>query len=102
MDEPGLKPMPIGLLTLYLNIPGCTSLKEKRSRLKPFIARLHREFNISVAEIDRLDAWQETVVACALVSNNSGYTQRTLQQIVHWVETSWPDLSLFDDQIEII
>jgi uncharacterized protein len=94
--------MSVGVLSLYLNIPGCSSLKEKRSRLKPFIARLHREFNISVAEIDRLDAWQEAVVACALVSNDSGHTQRTLQQIVNWVETSWPDLDLFDDQIEII
>jgi uncharacterized protein YlxP (DUF503 family) len=102
MDQPGLKLMSLGLLTLYLNIPGCTSLKEKRSRLKPFMARLRREFNISVAEIDRMDAWQETVVACALVSNNSSYTQRTLQQIVHWVESFWPDLSLFDDQIEIM
>jgi uncharacterized protein len=102
MDEPGLKQMSAGLLTLYLHIPGCTSLKEKRSRLKPFLARLHREFNISVAEIDRQDAWHETVVACALVSNDAGHTQRSLQQIVHWVENSWPDLDLVDDHIEII
>jgi uncharacterized protein len=102
MDQPGLKQMSAGLLTLYLHIPGCTSLKEKRSRLKPFLARLHREFNISVAEIDRQDAWHETVVACALVSNDAGHTQRSLQQIVHWVENSWPDLDLVDDHIEII
>ena len=102
MDEPGLKQMSTGLLTLYLHLPGCTSLKEKRSRLKPFLARLHREFNISVAEIDRLDAWHETVVACALVSNDTGHTQRSLQQIVHWVENTWPDLDLVDDHIEII
>jgi uncharacterized protein YlxP (DUF503 family) len=31
----------------------------KRSRLKPLLARLHREFNISVAEVDRNDAWKE-------------------------------------------
>ena len=94
--------MSAGLLILYLHIPGCTSLKEKRSRLKPFLARLHREFNISVAEIERQDAWHETVVACALVSNDAGHTQRSLQQIVHWVENSWPDLDLVDDHIEII
>jgi uncharacterized protein len=94
--------MSTGLLTLYLHIPGCASLKEKRSRLKPFLARLHREFNISVAEIDRQDAWHETVVACALVSSDAGHTQRSLQQIVHWVENSWPDFDLVDDHIEII
>jgi uncharacterized protein YlxP (DUF503 family) len=43
--------MIIGILTLQVQIPGCKSLKEKRSRLKPLIARLHREFNISVSEL---------------------------------------------------
>jgi uncharacterized protein YlxP (DUF503 family) len=41
--------MSIGILTLEIQLPGCKSLKEKRSRLKPLIARLHREFNVSVA-----------------------------------------------------
>ncbi len=94
--------MSIGYLTLYLLLPGCTSLKEKRSRLKPLIARLHREFNISVAEMDRLDAWQEAVLACSLVSNDGRHTQRSLQKVVEWVETSWPDVSLIDDHLELL
>jgi uncharacterized protein len=36
----------IGQLTIYLHLPGCASLKEKRGRLKPLLARLHREFNL--------------------------------------------------------
>jgi len=94
--------MPIGLLTLHVRIPGCASLKEKRSRLKPLIARLHREFNISVAEVDHQDAWQETLIACALVSNDGGFAQRSLQTVARWVESNWPDLELYDEQIEII
>jgi uncharacterized protein len=94
--------MMVGILTVYLHLPGCTSLKEKRSRLKPLLARLHREFNISVAEIDRQDAWQEAVIACALVSNQDGHIQRSLQTVVNWIEGSWPDVSLVDDQIELI
>ncbi|MBS3752567.1 MAG: DUF503 family protein, partial [Anaerolineales bacterium] len=31
--------MRIGLLTLHLRIPGCASLKEKRSQIKPLVAR---------------------------------------------------------------
>jgi uncharacterized protein YlxP (DUF503 family) len=42
--------MAIGLLTLHLSIPDCHSLKQKRSRVQPIIARLHREFNIAAAE----------------------------------------------------
>ena len=94
--------MPVGLLTLHLELPGCASLKEKRSRLKPLLARLHREFNISVAELDRQDAWRETVIACALVSNDARHTQRSLQVVVDWVEKNWPDASLIDNHLEIL
>jgi uncharacterized protein YlxP (DUF503 family) len=94
--------MSIGVLTLQLQLPGCKSLKEKRSRLKPLIARLHREFNISVAEVDRMDSWDEATLGCALMSNNHQFSESTLQSIVHWLERNWPDVTLVDDRIEII
>ncbi|MEA3351333.1 MAG: DUF503 domain-containing protein [Chloroflexota bacterium] len=94
--------MIIGLLTIYIHIPGCSSLKEKRSRLKPLLARLHREFNISAAEIDHNDVWQSAAIACALVSNDLNHVQRKLQKILQWVETHWPDVTVMDDHIEII
>lgn len=95
-------PMHLGLLTLHIHIPGCTSLKGKRSRLKPLIFRLQREFNISIAEIDYQDHWQESLIACACVSNHNGHTQGTLQKVVNWIESSWPDVDLVNDQIEMI
>ncbi|MEW6718552.1 MAG: DUF503 domain-containing protein [Chloroflexota bacterium] len=94
--------MPIGVLTLHLHLPGCTSLKAKRQRLKPLLARLHREFNISVAEMDCQDVWQNAVIVCALVSNDNGHTQRTLQQVHTWIETHWPDVSIIGDQLDTI
>jgi uncharacterized protein YlxP (DUF503 family) len=94
--------MSIGILTIKIHLPGCSSLKEKRRRLKPLINRLHREFNISVAEIDHLDVWQTSMIACALVSNDHRHTQRCLQSVVRWVEDNWPDIIIVRDQIEII
>jgi uncharacterized protein len=94
--------MAIGILTLHLFLPGCTSLKEKRSRIKPLIHRLHREFNISVAEMDRQDMWKETVIACAQVSSDTAVLQGSLQKVTTFVEISFPDLQLVQDQIEII
>ena len=93
--------MSLGVLTIEIEIPGCYSLKEKRSRLKPLIARLHREFNISVAEIDHHDVWNSTVIGCALISNSHKHTQRVLQKVITWIETYWPDVTVIDDQIEI-
>ena len=78
------------------------SLKEKRSRLKPLIARLHREFNVSVAEMDHQDSWQNAVLACAMITSNQAQTQRSLQSVTRWVETNWPDLEVADERIEMI
>ena len=94
--------MSIGILTLHLFLPGCTSLKEKRSRIKPVLARLHREFNISVAEVERMDMWQEAVLACAMVSNDRDYTQKALQSVVDFLPGHWPDLEILDYHIELL
>ncbi|MBN2550802.1 MAG: DUF503 domain-containing protein [Anaerolineales bacterium] len=94
--------MMVGLLKLHILLPGCTSLKQKRSRIKPLLARLHREFNVSAAEMEHLDAWSEALIACALVSNDPAHTQRALQQLVHWLEANWPDIEIVQDQIELI
>jgi hypothetical protein len=93
--------MALGVLTLKMQIVGCRSLKEKRSRLKPFISRLGQEFNISVAEVDHQDVWQSAVVACAMITSNRRQTQRSLQKVVNWIEAHWPDLVLEDEQIEL-
>ncbi len=94
--------MNVGLLVLTLRLPGCSSLKEKRGRLKPLLARLHKEFNVSAAEIDALDSWQQTVIAVVVVSNEHNHNQRLLQKITTWVDQEWRDMELVDDQIEYL
>ena len=91
----------VGLLTLHLHLPGCASLKEKRGRIKPLISRLHREFNVSVAEMDLQDKWQEAVIACALVNSDAAQVQRSLQSVGKWVESHWPDGQVIDQKMEI-
>jgi len=94
--------MRIGVLTLEIHLPACGSLKEKRRRLKPLLARLHREFNVSAAEIDHQDVWQNAVIACALVSNDGRHLQQALGKVAQWVEGHWPDVDLTDEQIELL
>lgn len=94
--------MSIGVLTLQLQLAGCKSLKEKRSRLKPLISRLHREFNISVSELDRQDIWDEATLGCVMISNDHQFSERSLQTVIHWLNKNWPDVTLVDDHIEII
>ncbi len=92
----------IGVLTIHLHLPACSSLKEKRGRIKPLIARLHREFNVSVAEMDLQDKWREAVIACAMIGNDATQLQRSLQTVSKWVEANWPDGQIMDQAIELM
>ncbi|MGB9521166.1 MAG: DUF503 domain-containing protein [Anaerolineales bacterium] len=92
--------MTLGLMTVHIQLPGCSSLKEKRSRLKPLLARLHREFNISIAEMDFQDTWKDALLAIALVSNDHGHTQRSLQAVCDWIEEKWPDVMVIEEWTE--
>lgn len=91
----------IATLTIHLHLPTCASLKEKRGRIKPLIARLHREFNLSVAETDLQDTWQETVITCAMVGNERGHLESALQNVSRWVEGNWRDGDVIEQRVEV-
>ena len=90
----------LATLTIHLHLPGCASLKEKRGRIKPLMARLRREFNVSVAEMDLQDKWQETVIVCAMVGNERGHVQSALQSVARWVEGNWTDGDVIEQRLE--
>ena len=92
----------LGALTIHLHLPGCTSLKEKRGRIRPLMARLRREFNLSVAEMDHQDAWLEAVFACAMVANDRRHLEAALQTVARWVEGHWTDGDVIETKIEIV
>lgn len=92
--------MTIGLLTLYFQLPGCHSLKEKRSIIKSITAKTQREFFISMAEIGFQDKWQESLLACVIVSNDTKHNQSLLQNIAQQITNKNPNIILLDHRIE--
>ncbi len=90
----------LATLTLHLLLPGCASLKEKRGRIKPLMARLRREFNVSVAEMDLQDKWNETVIACVMVNSDAVVLRQSLQTVSKWVHANWTDGDVLEDTIE--
>ena len=94
--------MAIGLLTLELHLPLAESLKDKRSVLKPLLARLHREFNVSVSESEARDEWTRAVVEVACVSQHSGSAHSLLQKVANHVEGWRLDAQLLDYTIEMV
>ena len=91
----------IASLTVHVHIPGCASLKEKRGHIKPLVARLHREFNVSVAEVDLQDKWQESIIGCAMIGNERGHLESALQTVAKWVESHWTDGDVIAQKIEV-
>jgi uncharacterized protein YlxP (DUF503 family) len=91
----------IATLTIHLHLPGCASLKEKRGRIKPLIARLHREFNLSVAEIDLQDKWQEAVIGCVMIGSERAFLEGALQTVARWIEANWSDGDVIEQKVEI-
>jgi len=92
----------VGILHLNLLLPGCMSLKEKRSRIQPILHRLHREFNISAAEMDYLDKWNTSRLACAVISNDAVHSQQVLQEVTKFLLLHFQDVEITDYSIELI
>jgi uncharacterized protein len=92
----------IGACTIELDLPGLGSLKEKRSVLKPLLARLHKEFNVSAAEVDLHDAWQSSTIGIVMVSTSAVHAQNLLNNLIHWIETYRPDVEVVDHYVEMI
>lgn len=91
----------VATLTIHLHLPACSSLKEKRGHIKPLVARLHREFNVSVAEMDLQDQWQEAVIVCAMVGNERSHLESALQNVARWMQGHWTDGDVIETRIEV-
>lgn len=91
--------MHLAALVIELRLPGCTSLKQKRSRLKPLLLSLNRTFNVSAAELEQHDLHKFSTIVCASVSNEGAQVQRVLSSIPDWIESNRPDLQIIDQEI---
>jgi hypothetical protein len=94
--------MIVGLCTVSLALPAAHSLKEKRGMLKPLLAQLRKEFNVSVAEVEEQDRWQAAGVGIAVVGSEGANLHGTLENIVRWIERTQPHLYVASWDIEVL
>jgi uncharacterized protein len=78
--------MVIGLTVWELHLPGCGSLKEKRSVVRSLKDRLHRQFNLSVAETDFQDVLQRAEISACVVSTERRHADSVLTSADQLVE----------------
>ncbi len=92
--------MHIASCTLQLELYGIDSLKDKRQILKSILARLPRQFNVAVAEIDHQDAWNSAVICIVTVGVDRGRLHSTLEHAVAFIERQRPDAPIGEYTIQ--
>jgi uncharacterized protein YlxP (DUF503 family) len=73
------------ILTWELRVPGCRSLKEKRTVVRSLKDRLRHRFNVSVAETDFQDVHDRAELTAALVASDGKLVDSIVDQMDRFV-----------------
>lgn len=93
--------MVIGILQVELTIDGAQSLKDKRRVVASLKDRLHREHQVSVAEVGTQDVHRTATLGMALVSTDVPHCQSVLDGILNKLRGG-RGFVLADHRIEIL
>ncbi|MBI3914649.1 MAG: DUF503 domain-containing protein [Chloroflexi bacterium] len=93
--------MVVAVCTLELEIPASQSLKDKRRVVRSITARIRQSFNVSIAEVDSLDAWQSATLGLVCVSSDRDYAHGLLEKAIQSIERGRFDAVIADYSIEI-
>lgn len=93
--------MPVGLLTLDINLPESRSLKDKRQVLRSLKDRLRKRFNVAVAELEHQDVWQRAVIGVVTLADQPGFVEQLLRAVLQDSELQLGRY-LVDHQLEIL
>ena len=77
------------------------SLKDKRSVIKRLLARLRRDFNVSVTELDYHDLWQRTKLGIVTITNERTHGEQVLQEVLRVIDT-YSELERTITNVEIV
>jgi uncharacterized protein YlxP (DUF503 family) len=93
--------MHVGTLTVTLYLHAAESLKDKRQVLKSLIETTRNKFNVSIAEVDDLDAWRRATIGIACVSNDVRFLNGVLDKVVNALESN-PAVEVGEVDLELL
>ncbi|HOJ15999.1 MAG TPA: DUF503 domain-containing protein [Caldisericia bacterium] len=91
--------MSVALLSIELRLPFSHSLKDKRRVIQSIFAKIKKNFNVSIAELDSQDLWQKANIEIASVNTSSGELSKTFNHIVDFIY-EFHDVEVVDYKIE--
>ena len=93
--------MTVGVLTVSIEIPQSGSLKDKRQVLRSLLDGLRNKFNVSAAELDRLDSWNYSTIGVAVISNDKVFANRVLDNVARRIESN-PRITILEYALEFV
>nr|WP_255639384.1 DUF503 family protein [Deinococcus betulae] len=91
----------VGVLTIRVEMPWVSNLKEKRALVRPVVERLKSRFPLTVARLDGLDAHDWEVLGVATISNDYGWVEETLKMAADYIAKEGP-YRVTSEQVEIM
>jgi len=91
----------VGTLKLSLHIHSSQSLKEKRKVVKSIVAKVHKKFNVSIAEVGSNDKWQMVELGIGAVGNDRRFVNSVLDNILSFLDSLYLG-EIIDSDIEIL
>ena len=71
----------IAFLTLELRIEAAQSLKDKRQVVRSLKDRLRASFNVSVAELDATNLWNQATIGVVSISGSRDYLDGLMKNV---------------------
>ncbi|RJQ44763.1 MAG: DUF503 domain-containing protein [Anaerolineaceae bacterium] len=93
--------MHVGILIFRVLLYNSRSLKSKRGQIKPLLNYVHKKFNVSAAEIDLLESWDQSLLACVMVGNERRFLESSLMDIYNDTESHFLNIQFLESKIEI-
>lgn len=88
------------ILTAHIQLPGVSSLKEKRRILSSMLTRIRNDFNVSIAEVGDNDRHRSAVIGAAAISNETSFSHQVIAKVVERIGANH-DIILADYHTEV-
>lgn len=90
----------VGVARFELRLPGCTSLKEKRSALRGLNTLIKQKFNAAIAEVDHQDMHQRATLGVSVIADTAFHVKRVLHEVERHVD-SYPRVEMIDVGVDL-
>jgi uncharacterized protein YlxP (DUF503 family) len=84
--------MALCYIEIKIDIPFAQNLKDKRRVLTSIISRISKKYNVSISEIDFNDVWKSAKLGMAIVAQNGRIFDPMIDNIIEFVESSYPEI----------